>query len=69
MTAEPPDNADPIAALLIACDRFHTHVTLLADQLRNVELSDEDAERAQEAVRRAFTTVGLIGSLTRSGPP
>ncbi|GAA2812791.1 hypothetical protein [Nonomuraea dietziae] len=64
MTAESPNSADPITALLIACDRFHSHVTLLADQLRDVELGDEDAERVHEAVHRTFTTVGLVGSLT-----
>ncbi|GAA2699265.1 hypothetical protein [Nonomuraea recticatena] len=50
--------------MLIACDRFHTHVALLAERLHEVELTDEDAGRIEEAIGRVFTTVALAGSLT-----
>ncbi|MEU6741364.1 hypothetical protein [Streptosporangium sandarakinum] len=64
MTAELPNSADPLAELLTACDRFNTHVTLLIDQLRDVELTDEDDERIYDTVHRTFTAVALASSLT-----
>ncbi|MEU0487538.1 hypothetical protein ABZ260_51390 [Streptosporangium sp. NPDC006013] len=64
MTVEFPDSTGPLTALLDACVHFATHVNLLADQLRDVELTDDDAERLSDAATRAFTAVALATSLT-----
>ncbi|MET8054062.1 hypothetical protein ABZU75_41450 [Streptosporangium sp. NPDC005286] len=39
-------------------------MNLLADQLGDVELTDDDVERLSDAATRAFTTVALATSLT-----
>ncbi|MFI6451944.1 hypothetical protein ACIBF6_10345 [Streptosporangium amethystogenes] len=43
---------------------FATHMNLLADQLGDVEPTNDDAERLSDAATRAFTAVALATSLT-----
>ncbi|WP_433259450.1 hypothetical protein ACQPYK_50290 (plasmid) [Streptosporangium sp. CA-135522] len=53
-----------MTALVNACERFATHVDLLADQLSEVALNTDGVELVNAAVHRVFTAAGLAAGLT-----
>ncbi|MEU7002648.1 hypothetical protein [Nonomuraea sp. NPDC046570] len=55
----------PVTALAGACERFATHVQLLADQLAAAQLSPDDIEQVQAAVHRAVNAAVLTTGLRR----
>ncbi|MFI6744098.1 hypothetical protein ACIBI9_65510 [Nonomuraea sp. NPDC050451] len=65
MTADHGQGADVANALQNACERFATHLTLLNDQLRGVELTEDDQERIEVSATRAFTAVVLVSAMTK----